>query len=218
MAETVKINDQPIASTFFGQGKWLTEFITPNNGDIQLLSQQLTETVKEKEVKARACWYWVAHNVKYVPFVKARLEVEGKVSQQKDFWGDPSLTIHTRIGNCANKAFLLTSLLRNFIDEDNVKCVLGNLCQNGHCGGHAWVEVQGADGTYIMESTREDIPTFIPATGLSSYDPVIYFNDKSVEAVSGKTLLIPFSAVYADWLSDYLNQAAIKGDMPWRSS
>jgi hypothetical protein len=212
MSDATPINDQPIASTFFGQGKWLTEFITPNNGDIQLLSKQLTANLEDKSKMARASWAWVAHNVRYVPFVKARLEVEGKTSIQNDYWADPSLTMHTGIGNCANKAFLLTSLLRNFIDEGNVKCVLGNLCQNGKCGGHAWVQVYADDGQpYIMESTREDVPAFIPAEGLSIYDPVIYFNDKFVEAIPQKTLLIPFSAVYADWLSDYLNKTVIRG-------
>jgi hypothetical protein len=209
MSEIVQINDQPISSTFFGQGKWLTEFITPDNGDVQRLAQMLTDELEGKEIKARTCWQWVAHNVKYIPFVKATLQVEGKVSHQIDYWADPSLTIHTLVGNCANKSFLLTSLLRNFIDENNVKCVLGNLCQNGQCGGHAWVEVQGIDGSYIMESTREDIPAFIPAEGMGIYEPVIYFNDKGVAAVPDRTLLVPFSAVYADWLSDYLNKTVV---------
>jgi hypothetical protein len=207
----VQIDNQPISSTFFGQGKWLTEFVTPDNGDVQGLFKQLYQEGAPKEDTAKACWYWVAHNIRYVPFVKATLIVEGKASTQIDYWGDPSLVIHTKIGNCANKAFLLTSLLRNFLDESRVKCVLGNLCQNGKCGGHAWVEVQGVDGPYIMESTREDIPAFIPATGLDIYDPVLYFNDKGISAIPDKTLLVPFSAVYADWLSDYLNQRVLRG-------
>ncbi len=211
MVEAIQIDDQPISSTFFGQGKWLTEFVTPDNEDVQRLYKQVTENLNTKEEKAKAAWFWVASKVKYVSFVKATLNVEGRISTQKDFWGEPSLTIHTKIGNCANKSFLLASLLRNFIDEGNIKCVFGNLCQNGVCGGHAWVEVTGMDDVYIMETTRDDVPAFIPAEGLSIYEPVIYFNDKSVEAVPGRTLLVPFSAVYADWLSDYINRAAIAG-------
>ena len=210
-SERVQIDNQPISSTFFGQGKYLTEFITPDNEDIQRLCKNLFSEDDDREIKARKCWWKVAHDIKYVPFVKATLNVEGKISKQPDYWSDPSLTLHTCIGNCANKAFLLTSLLRNVMDEDHVRCVLGNLCQNGHCGGHAWVEVRGIDGQYIMESTRDDIPAFIPAEGLEMYEPVIYFNDKGVEAVPGRTLLIPFSAVYADWLSDYINKSAIQG-------
>ncbi len=207
----VRINDQPISSTFFGQGKWLTEFITPENEAVQRLYKEISAIKPDsKEEIARAAWYWVAHNIRYVPYVKAMLNVEGKTSIQKDFWEEPSLTLATRVGNCANKSFLLASLLRNVIDEGNVKCVLGNLCQNGKCGGHAWVQVTGMDGSYIMESTRDDVPAFIPAEGLNIYEPVIYFNDKGVEAVPNRTLLVPFSAVYASWLSDYINQSAIR--------
>ncbi|MDD5060775.1 MAG: transglutaminase domain-containing protein [Candidatus Marinimicrobia bacterium] len=209
--EQIQIDDQPISSTFFGQGKWLTEFVTPDNGDIQRICKQIYKEDDPKEVKARACWYWVAHNVRYVPFVKATLTVEGKTSRQIDYWAEPSLTLHTRVANCANKAFLLASLLRNFEGEDQVKCVLGNLYQNNTKGGHAWVEILGADGSYIMESTRDDVPPFIPAEGLAMYEPVIYFNDKGVSAVPDRTLLVPFSAVYADWLSDYLNKSVIRG-------
>lgn len=209
--ECVQIDNQPISSTFFGEGKWLTEFITPDNGDVQRLCKQLFADDDSKENKARSCWQWVSHNVRYVPFVKATLSVEGKSFHQNDFWSAPSLTIHTKVGNCANKAFLLASLLRNFTGKDEVKCVLGNLCQRGKCGGHAWCEIQGVDGSYIMESTREDIPPFIPAEGISIYEPVIYFNDKEVAAIPDRTLLVPFSAVYADWLSDYLNKSVIRG-------
>jgi len=211
MNQAIQIDDQPISSTFFGQGKWLTEFVTPKNEDVQRLFKQVSAGQNSREEIALAAWQWVANNVRYVPFVKADLVVEGKASKQIDFWADPSLTIHTKVGNCANKSFLLASLLRNLMNENNVNVVFGNLCQRGKCGGHAWVEVQGQNGPLIMESTRNDIPPFIPADGLDIYEPVMYFNDKQVSAIPGRTLLVPFSAVYADWLSDYINMAAVRG-------
>ena len=210
MLNTVPISDQPISSTFFGQGKWLTDFITPGNGDVQKLYQQLTEGKATKEEKATACWHWVASEVRYIPYVKARLQIDGLASIQKDYWAEPSLTLHTRVGNCANKAFLLTSLLRNCMSDKEVQCVLGNLCQNGQCGGHAWVQVYGDGIDYIMESTRSDMPAFVPAEGADIYEPVVLFNDMGVEAVPGRTLLTPFAAVYVSWLRDYLNWAYIK--------
>ncbi len=211
MFDAVPIDNQPISSTFFGQGKWLTDFITPDSPDIQKLCAKLVAGKVTKEEKAVACWSWVAREVKYTPYVRARMEIEGQVSSQEDAWLEPALTSRALVGNCANKSFLLTSLLRNFISESHVGCTLGNLYQNGEPGGHAWVEVQGTDGRYVMETTRDDIPPFNLAANAKIYEPVMYFNDKGVSAIPGRTVLTPFSAVYADWLRDYLDFAYIEG-------
>lgn len=112
------------------------------------------------------------------------------------------------VHNCANKSFLLTSLLRNFLPPEEVFCVLGNL-YNGKPGGHAWVEVRKNGQDYVLESTQPDTP-IVQASELDRYEEVHYFNDQSIFAVPGKTVLTPFTACYSTWLKDYLNWGYIE--------
>ena len=205
------INDQPIAAGFFGEGRWLTEFVTPSALDVKALHDELVTSHMSLEDKIRTEWDWVADRIQYVPFVRAQLEVNGKVSQQSDYWQLPSQLIQTRIGNCANKAFLLGSLVRNDLPSEDVRVVFGNLFQDGVPGGHAWVEAR-VDGQWlILESTRGDMMPLVPTRVAEIYEPVMYFNDVGVIAIPGRTLLEPFSAVYADWLRDYLDWCYIEG-------
>lgn len=205
------IDDQPIRAAFFGEGKWLTEFITPRTLEISTLYNKLTKNKPTLEAKIQACHQWVAQQVRYVPFVRARLEVEGAVSDQPDYWQLPSMVARTRVGNCANKAFLLASLLRNELSPPDVHAVLGNL-YNGKPGGHAWVEVRLNDRNYVSETTRPDVPALILTSVAERYEPVHYFNDKEAYAVEGKTVMQPFSNFYSTWLKDYLDWCYIKGD------
>jgi len=146
-----------------------------------------------------------------VDFVQAKLQVHGKVSVQKDYWQTPSQVIRTRIGNCANKAFLLASLLRQEMPANQVNVVLGNLSQPDGTGGHAWVEVLYNSYPIIMESTKSDMQPMVAAQVAEIYEPVIYFNDESVSAIPGKAVITPYAAVYTKWLKDYLDFAFIEG-------
>ena len=111
MPEGIQIADQPIASTFFGEGKWLTDFITPDVLEVQDLHRRLTIDLEDQEDRLLACWEWVG-SLKYKKFITGKLWIEGKVSVQRDLWNTPSLTARVGVGNCSNKAFLLTSLQR----------------------------------------------------------------------------------------------------------
>lgn len=212
MESATQIDDQPISATFFGEGKWLTSFITPQALEVKELYEKLTEAIDDSDDKILACWNWVANEIKYVRFVKAKIWVEGHSSSQKDYWQAPSQLIQTRVGNCVNKALLLTSLLRNEISTERVFCVLGNLCQEGNSGGHSWVELRYNSHGYILESTRGDMQPMVNSDVANIYEPVIYFNDKEVSAIEGRTVLEPFTAVYATWLKDYLDWVFIEGN------
>jgi transglutaminase-like putative cysteine protease len=208
--EVIPIDDQPIAASFFGEGRWLTDFITPEASDIQKLFKQLTKGIDNATDRITACWKWVACMVRYVPFVRGKLMINGKSSVQDDFWASPSMTIHTKVGNCATKSFLLTSLLRNELPPDQIYCAMGNL-YNGKPGGHAWVALKLPDGEQVMETTIPTAPPMVPVSMAKRYEPVHYFNDISVYAVQGKTQLLPMATCYSTWLSDYLNWAYIEG-------
>lgn len=192
-AQKLPMDDQPISSRFFGESKWLSEFITPDNLEVTVLYNNLTDGMTTDREIAIACWEWVAHNVRYKPFIKGTLIIEGKRQTQFDLWCDPSLTICTRIGNCANKAFLLASLLRRNFSENRVYCVLGNLINGSGSGGHAWVQLTLDGQEYIMETTRNDIPALIEASSTKRYQCVHFFNDKEMYFVPGTTVMEPFS-------------------------
>lgn len=208
--EATKIDNQPISATFFHEGKWLTEFVTPNALEVEKLHGEITQGIDTLDERIAALRDWVATDVKYVKFVQGRVNIAGNISIQDDLWNDPSVTRRIRIGNCANKAFLLASLARRELSADQVYCVLGNL-YNGKAGGHAWVEVILNGQEYILESTRADVPSLIPTFQTKRYEPVHYFNDQAVYTVEGKTVLTPFTACYSTWLKDYLDWAYIEG-------
>ncbi len=212
MESRIRIDDQPIEASFFRQGHWLTEYITPDALEVKSLYKQLTANKILPQEKINACHRWVSQQIRYKPFISGRLSIEGKNSVQRDLWMMPSLTKNVGVGNCANKAFLLTSLLRNDLSPSDVHCVLGNL-YNGKAGGHAWVEVKMNGRNYISESTRPDVPALVLASVADRYEPVHYFNDKECYAVEGRTVMEPFTAVpmYSTWLKDYLDFAYIEG-------
>jgi len=212
MSQPTLIDNQPISATFFSEGKWLTDFITPDALEVKELHESLTRDIAELDDRILACWEWVANRVKYVKFVRGKIWINGHSSVQDDYWQMPSQLIRTQVGNCANKAFLLTSLIRNDMPIEQVYCVLGNLHQPGNCGGHAWTEGRFNGHSYIMAATRGDMRPIIISELAQIYEPVIYFNDKTVSAIEGRTVLEPFSAVYADWLRDYLDWAYIRGE------
>ena len=204
--EKLLIDDQPIDAQFFGTGKWLTDFITPDAPDVKLLAQDFANG--DVTEKLAACHRWVASKIRYKPFIFGRLTIDGYTSSIPDLWAEPSLTMAVGVGNCATKSFLLTSIIRNFLPPEAVSCVLGNLDQENLVSGHSWVEIDMGD-RYIMESTRADIQPLVLASCIDRYESVIYFNDKGVSVVPGRTALRPFTAVYADWLREYLDMAYI---------
>lgn len=208
MAVIFKIDDQPIAATFFGEVNNLTDFITPDTLEVTDLYKQLTTKIGASRDRILACWRWVANEIKYVKFVRGKIWIGGKSSVQKDLWLMPSMVIMTRIGNCANKSFLLTSLLRNELPAGKVFCALGNL-YNGTPGGHAWIQINMDDEWFTMETTMPTAPPLIPITQTKRYEVVHFFNDQGVQAIEGRTQMIPFTTCYSTWLHDYLSWAYI---------
>ena len=210
MSNRIAIDDQPISATFFGEGRWLTDFITPNSIDIEGIYKDLTQGVPSLEDRIAVLHNFVAANIRYTKFVKGRLWIAGKSSVQDDLWNSPSITARVKVGNCANKAFLMTSLLRQELSPSQVHCVLGNL-YNGKAGGHAWVQVTLNGQDYIVETTRPDVQPLVSVSNTERYEAVHLFNDEGTYAIEGKTVMEPMTACFSTWLSDYLDWAYIEG-------
>jgi len=204
------IDNQPIAATFFGEGKWLSDFITPEAIDVkELHSHIIGDSSATSEDTIAGLRRWVASQIQYKRFIKGRIWIEGKVSTQDDLWNLPSVTSRVGVGNCANKSFLLASLIRQELLPNQVYCVLGNL-YNGKPGGHAWIQVRLHGADYIVESTREAVPDFVPVTAAERYEAVHLFNDKEIYSIEGKTVMEPYTACYSTWLEDYLSWSYIE--------
>lgn len=204
----IRIDDQPIAAGFFDTGMWMQDFITPDSIDVQALYESVTEGLYSEEEKILALQEWVANSIQYKPTVKGKLIIDGHSSVQTDLWNLPSITANVRVGNCANKAFLLTSLLRNFMSPDQVKCILGNL-YNGHTGGHAWVQLNIGGEELIVEPTMASPPVLVDIA--DRYEAVHLFNDQQSYVIEGRTVIEPYTACYSTWLVDYLDWAYIEG-------
>ncbi|HEC62027.1 MAG TPA: hypothetical protein ENI27_07205, partial [bacterium] len=121
----VAMNDQPIDATWFREGRWLTEFVTPDAMEVEELYKELVAGIDDKIERITAIHEWVGREVKYKPFIKSTLIIEGRMSTNRDCWLRPSITRRVKIGNCANKAFLVVSLLRQEISPGDVHVVLG---------------------------------------------------------------------------------------------
>jgi transglutaminase-like putative cysteine protease len=206
----VEMDDQPIEASFFSQGEWLTSFITPNALEVEVLHERLTQGLTTLEERIAALHHYVAADIKYKSFIEGKLWIEGQISKQKDLWMKPSLTKLIGVGNCANKSFLLASLLRREMDTDNIHCVLGNL-YNGKPGGHAWVQVKVGGQEYIVESTQPEAPAMVSTRNTERYEAIHYFNDQETYAEPDKTVLEPFTRCFSTWLRDYLDWTYIEG-------
>jgi len=174
---------QPIIARPFGDAIWLTDFITPRNPDVMLKYQELTKGLTSPEDRITALWQYVA-NLPYKETITTRLSVNGKTIGQSDVWLYPSETIKVRVSNCANRSFLLTSLLKNeLLTPRDVYCMLGNLRVN-NIGAHAWSQVNLFGRKYFLETTQPNLErAIIPVSVATAYEEVVAFDENRVYTV-----------------------------------
>jgi len=203
LEQALPIDDQPInGATLLGEDRWLSEWITPDNLEIQLEYERLTQKLTEPKDRVLACFNRVL-SIPYTEAVKAKVNIDGRTFVQKDVWLDPAQALKARKLNCANRSFLLASLLRQEFPPDKVWVVLGNLRLDG-LGGHAWVVFRG-DRDYILETTSPRIR--VPITNSDVHEEVIFFNDQEVRAIPHRSVEEPFSKCWCHpLLEDYLDR------------
>ncbi len=210
VSSAIPYDDQPIggsgAATPLHETRLLTSWITPDNPDIQNKYDGLVNGLSSIEDKVIACLRF-ASSSPYVQFVKVTTNVAGRSFTQKDCWLSPAEAMQAPKLNCANKSFLLASLLRQELPPEQVWTVLGNL-NTDHQDGHAFVMVE-LDRSYILEATNPSTKAMlIPLEAATMYEDVIYFNDSEVKVVPERALREPFSACWncISWLGDYVNR------------
>lgn len=204
--------NQPIggehsSATLFGESRWLTEWVTPDDLTIQEKYEQITAGLLSPEDKILACFKYVC-DFPYTRFIRVETRVDGRRFVQNDAWLLPSQTISAPKLNCANRALLLASLLRQEMPPDDVWVVMGNVNVDGQ-DGHAWNMVKLAGQEYLLEPTNARAKAnLIPIDFASTYEDVLYFNDLEVKAIPERKVREPFSTCYycLPFLSDYVNK------------
>ncbi len=158
------------------------------------------------------------HNVRFIPPPRYSIkgqEIQGvfrapvydlEVADNHNFM----LANGTLVHNCANKSFVLTSLLKNYFSAPGqVYCAVGNISLDG-IGSHAWVELNNNGIPYILETTQPNISrALIPKYLASAYKGMVYFDQENVyttdEKVSvAKVLSSHFGVCAIPFLETYL--------------
>lgn len=204
--QATRVDDQPVGgvgnATLFHESRWLTEWVAPNSLEIQAEYQKLTKGLASDWDKILACFTRVL-DIPYTQAVRIRVNVDGRTFVQEDAWLDPAQALMAPKLNCANRSFLLASLLRQEHNAGQVWVTLGNLKLDG-LGGHAWVFFRG-NQDYIMETTSPRIRA--PITHSEAHEAVVYFNDQEVRIVPGLQVTEPFSSCWCiPFLEDYLDK------------
>ena len=181
--QLVPADNQPIDSRF-GDAIWLTDLVTPGNPDILLKYQEVTRNISSPREKIIALWRYVSR-LPYRETIKAKLTAAGKTVTQKDTWFYPAEVVQVRQSNCANKSFLLASLLKNLLpDPGQVYCTFGYLNLQSP-GAHAWVTLDKIGDRFIIETTQPNLPNpFIRASEALVYESIVYFDEQMVYTVS----------------------------------
>ena len=141
-----------------GNSLYLNEFVTPETYLVQRLFSSLQRDTAKDTVYS--CFDWVCSNIRYK-------------RESGDVFYLPSETAYMHQGDCEDHAFLLCSLLRNFLSPDEVFVAFGTYGLLAE--GHAWVTWLNSK-YWVLEATLEQAPDSIPEQGYP-YDPRILFND-----------------------------------------
>jgi len=199
-------DDQPIQASMMGDTGLLTSWVDPDSIDVQNKYDQLTSTIYAIEDKVLACLSYVS-DFPYIRFVPSNTIVAGRRFVQKDTWLKPAQVMRSPKLNCANRAFLLASLLRQELPDDQVWVVFGNINEPGQ-DGHAWVYLDW-DTEYVLEATNPSVrDKYVPLRFTEVYEDVVYFNDKEVKSVTSRAIREPFSGCWncIPWLGNYVSK------------
>lgn len=159
------------------------EFVRPTSYMAWQQSEKLWRASRDKADFARRCLDYVVHQVKYPPGPPESHDWHAMYAHKgtgrmlvhheaEDFWNFPSETLRDMIGDCDDKAILLTSLLRRAFSLRQVYCTVGVM--NGI--GHMWGTIVYPNSLLVLETTRP-VP---PLMETAPYQPIFRFNDRMV--------------------------------------
>jgi len=199
-------DDQPTnGATLFGENRYLTSWVTPDNLEVQEAYKQLVEGIADQRARIVAVWEFV-RDIPYVQFVRTRVSVDGRTFTQNDTWLSPdeALKANTKL-NCFNKAVLLASLLRQELPADKVFVCLNNVNVDG-IDGHAVGYLKLDSGDYLLETTNPGIKSpFLKVEDADIYEAVLFFNDKTTAYIPDISLRMPLGLCCVKWLESYTN-------------
>ena len=181
----VSVDNQPIEARWSSDAIWITDLITPRNPTVQLKYAEITQGIDSLDDRVTALWQYVSRQP-YKEAIPTTLLVGGKSIHQDDTWLYPSETIAAaRETNCANRSFVLASMLKNqYQYPGQVYCAIGRVKVGSIRGNHAWVVVETGGGTFIIETTQPNLTrAFVPVGMAPAYEPVLCFDENKVYTV-----------------------------------
>jgi len=169
-----------IVSYRFNDRYWVTDFITPNNPDIQQVIADLGDAKGDEFVEQIA--EFIRDNFQY-PLWNENPSVDGQLLRYSQgflkhgykcckfyVWAFPAEVLQSKLGFCAESANLAESLL---INKVNSWAVLGDVLSTKDdtlLGRHEWVETPYRGETFILETTIHSKGANNLATAKSVYD------------------------------------------------
>lgn len=214
MDAVTQVDNQPVSSRF-GDAVWLTDFITPKNPSVEVKYKELTAGRLSLEDKLTALWRYVA-TMRYKETIPSVLSAGGRTIRQPDTWFFPAEVMQIPQSNCANRTFLLASLIKNELPgSGQVYATMGYITLDG-IGAHAWVTADLPGGPYIIETTQPNQErAFVPIRDAAAYRPILYFDESKVFTISPEinpqeVLNSPFGLCAVPFLEDYLCRRCVQ--------
>ena len=213
--QLIMADNQPIAARWGEDAIWITDLITPKNPSVQLAYRELTKGITSQEARINALWYYVSH-MPYKEAIATSFSAGGKTFKQKDTWLFPAETMIVRVSNCANRSFLLASLLKNEFEAlGQVYCSIGQITLDG-IGNHAWISLDIPGGPYIIETTQPNLDrAVISMNKATAYSPYLHFDESyvwtSIPNLNPRDFLENrFGVCAVPFLKDYLCQHCLE--------
>jgi hypothetical protein len=213
--DSLKVVDNQPISARHGDSFWLTDFITPNNPSVKVKYKELVNNRASVNDRLTALWHYVARQP-YRETIPSTLSVGGESIPQHDTWFFPAEAMSIPESNCANRTFLLASLIKNELPElGQVYGTMGYIILDG-IGAHAWVTIDIPGGPYIIETTQPNLErAFIPLRDAAAYRPMLYFDESQVLSITPEQnpqeiLNRPFGLCAVPFLEDYLCQRCVE--------
>lgn len=187
-----------VSKRFAGELHNISDFVTPKAFEVEELFKSIQRGCPYDSIAD--CWSYLNAYVKYPLDHRGRHTDRQKLisfggaftyNQPSDFWLFPSeLLARARwaaergqrtLGDCADVATAMVSLMRNQLDSDEIYVAIGIYSPPGkQPGGHAWVKFLLDNEWYYADPTV----TFGNPLNFDLYEEGLLFNDNEINEIN----------------------------------
>jgi len=193
-----------VCKKFAGELHDIRDFVTPKQYEVDELFKQLRRGSPYDSVAA--CWEYLNAYVKYPLDVRGRYTDKQKLisfggaftyNQPVDYWMFPCEVVarardaasknRRTLGDCADVATTMVSLLRNQFESDEIYVVIGIYYPlHKPAGKHAWVKFMLDEEWYYADPTV----IFGDPLNFDLYEEHVLFNDLEIKEVGDAHIVL----------------------------